>query len=150
MLTKDRPSDEQFTENITTDVQYAINKCDSLGSGKRLILHGNPSAIARDFHPHMAVLRRHFLPNMQFWRDPSAPLEQDVPGNSRERSEEVSILVRNPDREALRNIINKLSDERNLRDLLPETLPHGYRAVQEEDNSLGQSRKDFLTFTSMW
>ena len=51
------------------------------------------------------------------WRDPSATLEQDVSGNSRERSEEVSILSRVPDGEALRNIINKLSDERNLRDL---------------------------------
>ena len=38
-------------------------------------------------------------------------------GNLRERSEEVSILGRNPDGEALRNIVNKLSDERNLRDL---------------------------------
>ena len=51
------------------------------------------------------------------WRDPSATLEQDVPGNSRERSEEGSILGRNPDGEALRNTINKLSDERNIRDL---------------------------------
>ena len=49
------------------------------------------------------------------WRDPSATLEQDVSRNSRERSEEV--LGRNPDGEALRNIKNKLSDERNLRDL---------------------------------
>ena len=49
------------------------------------------------------------------WRDPSAPLEQDVSGNLCERSEEVSILGRNPDGEALRNIINNLSDERNLR-----------------------------------
>ena len=38
-------------------------------------------------------------------------------GNSRERSEEVSILGRVPDGEAFRNIINKLSDERNLRDV---------------------------------
>ena len=38
-------------------------------------------------------------------------------GNSRERSEEGSIFGKNPDGEALRNIIiNKLSDERNLRD----------------------------------
>ena len=51
------------------------------------------------------------------WRDPPAPLEQDVSGNSRERSEEVSILCRVPDGEALRNIIHKLSDERNLREL---------------------------------
>ena len=35
----------------------------------------------------------------------------DVSGNSRERSEKGSILGKNPDDEALRNIINKLSDE---------------------------------------
>ena len=38
-------------------------------------------------------------------------------GNSRERSEEVSIFSRNPDGEAIRNIIHKLTDERNLRDI---------------------------------
>ena len=31
------------------EVKYAINKCESLGTGRQLILHGNPSAIARDF-----------------------------------------------------------------------------------------------------
>ena len=31
-----------------------------------MIFHGNPSAIARDFSPHMADFRRHLLPNMQF------------------------------------------------------------------------------------
>ena len=51
------------------------------------------------------------------WRDPSATLEPDVSGNSRERSEKGSILGQNPDDEALRNIFNKLSDARNLRDL---------------------------------
>ena len=30
------------------------------------MLHGNPSLIAKDVLPHMAVLRRHFLPNMHF------------------------------------------------------------------------------------
>ena len=59
-----------------------------------------------------SLRRRKGLP---VWRDPSAPLEQDVSGNSRERPQEVSILGRNPDGEALRNIINNLSDERNLR-----------------------------------
>ena len=62
-----------------------------------------------------AQLRRRKGPPV--WRDPSATLEQDVSGNSRERSEEVSIWGRNPDGEAFRSIINKLSDERNLRDL---------------------------------
>ena len=75
------------------------------------------------------------------WRDPSTTLEQDVLGNSCERSEEVPILVRNPDGEALSNIMNKISDERNLRDLHVKTLPHVYRAVQEEDNSFGHSWK---------
>ena len=53
-------------KNKTADVQHAINKCESFGSGKQWILHGNPPAIAQDFSPHTAVLRRHFLPNIQF------------------------------------------------------------------------------------
>ena len=32
-------------KNMTTAVQQAINKCESLSSGKQLILHGNPSGI---------------------------------------------------------------------------------------------------------
>ena len=43
-----------------------LTNANLLSSGKQLILHWNPSAIAWDFSPHMAVLRRHFLPNMQF------------------------------------------------------------------------------------
>ena len=62
-------------------------------------------------------------------------------GNSRERSEEVSIIGRNPDGEALRNIVNKMSDERNLREPSPETLPHVHCAVQEEDNLFGHTWK---------
>ena len=46
--------------NLTADVQYAIYKCDSLGPGQHLILHGNPSPLVRDFSPHMTLLRRHF------------------------------------------------------------------------------------------
>ena len=42
------PAVRSFRKNITADVQYARNKCESVGSGKQLILHGNPSAIARD------------------------------------------------------------------------------------------------------
>ena len=51
------------------------------------------------------------------WQDPTATLEQEVSGDSHERSEDVSILGRKAEGEALRNIINKLSDERNLKDL---------------------------------
>ena len=36
-------------KNLTANVQFAVNKCESLGSEKQLILHGNPSAIAKDF-----------------------------------------------------------------------------------------------------
>ena len=49
------PAVRNEPKNTTADVQYAIYKCESLGSGKQLILHGNPSA------PHMAVIRRHFF-----------------------------------------------------------------------------------------
>ena len=31
-----------------------------------MTIHGNTSAIAKDFSPHVSVLRHHFLPNMQF------------------------------------------------------------------------------------
>ena len=55
-----------FLEHMTADVQDAMNKCESLGSGQQLFLHGKPPAIAKDFLPHMAVLRRLFLPNMHF------------------------------------------------------------------------------------
>ena len=62
-----------------------------------------------------AQLRRRKGPPV--WRDPSATLEQDVSGNSRARSEEVSSLGRNSDGEDPQNIINKLSGVRNSRDL---------------------------------
>ena len=39
-------------------------------------------------------------------------------GTRRERAEDASIFGKKAESEALRNIINKLSDERNLRDLL--------------------------------
>ena len=42
------------------DVPYAINKCESSGSGRHLILHGNPSAIKQDVSPHVAVIGRLF------------------------------------------------------------------------------------------
>ena len=44
-------------KNLTADVQHAVTKCDLLGPGQQVILHGNPSAIAATFSPHMAVLR---------------------------------------------------------------------------------------------
>ena len=45
----DRPGCAQFSENMTADVQYAIDKRESLGLGKQLILHGNLSTTAQDF-----------------------------------------------------------------------------------------------------
>ena len=49
------------------------------------------------------------------WQDPTVALWQNVSVNSRERSKDVSILGRKAEGEALCKIINKLSDERNLR-----------------------------------
>ena len=86
-----------------------------------------------------AQLRRRKGPPV--WRDPSATLEQDVSGTSRERSEEVSTLGNNSDSEALQQISNQLSDLCNLNDLHLKTLLHVYRAVQEENDSLGHSWK---------
>ena len=43
-------------------------------------------------------------------------MEPDASTNTRKRSEEGSILRKNLDGEALRNVINKLLDDQNLRD----------------------------------
>ena len=54
-------------KHMKADVQLAINKCESLGSGKQLILHGNPSAIAKDFSPHVAVPQTSFFAEYAIW-----------------------------------------------------------------------------------
>ena len=52
------------------------------------------------------------------WQDPTATLEQEVSGDSRERAEDTSMLgKKKAEGEVLHNIISKLSVERNLRDL---------------------------------
>ena len=66
LATMTGPAVRSLPRNLTADIQYAIDKCESLGSEKQLILQGNLSAIAKDFSPHMAVLRPHLLPNMHF------------------------------------------------------------------------------------
>ena len=60
------PALRSYPKNTTEDVQHALDKCESLCSGNNLILHGKPSAIAKDFPAYMAVLRRHFSPNKHF------------------------------------------------------------------------------------
>ena len=81
-------------------------------SRKELVKQKRESAAER--RTPAQLLRRKGPP---VWRDPTATLEQDVSENSRERSEEISICGKNPDGEALRNVINKLLDERNMRNL---------------------------------
>ena len=51
------------------------------------------------------------------WQDPSATLEQDVSGTSRELSGDISSLGEHSDGEALQQVINRLSDVRNLKGL---------------------------------
>ena len=51
------------------------------------------------------------------WQGPPAILEQEVSRDSRDRAEETSILGKKAEGEALRNIMRKLSEERNLTDL---------------------------------
>ena len=58
------PVMSSLPKNLTADVHYAVNKCESLDPGQQLIPHGNPSAIAAKISPHMAVRRCHVLPNL--------------------------------------------------------------------------------------
>ena len=53
-----------LSNNLTLDVHYAINRCESLGSGRQLILHGNPSAMARDCSHIWQSFDVIFLPNV--------------------------------------------------------------------------------------
>ena len=53
LATMTGPAVSSLPKNMTADVQYATNKCESLASRKPLSLHGNPSASAQDFSPHM-------------------------------------------------------------------------------------------------
>ena len=65
LATMTGPALRSLLENITANVPYATNKCESLGSGKI-----DPSrefiGTCKGFFPDMAVLRRHFLPSMHF------------------------------------------------------------------------------------
>ena len=61
LATMTSPAMSSLPKNMTADVRCAITKYESLGSGKQLILHGNPLAIAQDFEPHVSVLRRFFF-----------------------------------------------------------------------------------------
>ena len=51
------------------------------------------------------------------WQDITDTLEHEVPKDSRERTKDTSIWSRKEKSEAPRNIMSKLSEERNLRDL---------------------------------
>ena len=65
--------------------------------------------------PPAAPVRKRKGPPVRL--DPAATLEQEVSRDSHERAEDTSILGKKAEGEALRNIISKLSEERNLRDL---------------------------------
>ena len=71
-------------------------------------------------------------------------------GTSGERSEDVSNLFENSAGEALQNIINKLSNIRNLKSSSSGSLPHVYRAVQDKNNSLGHSRKGLYVHSAQF
>ena len=64
--------------------------------------------------PPAAPVRRRKGPPV--WQDPTATLEQEVSGDSRERAEDTSILGRKAEGEAS-TPLRKLSEERHLRDL---------------------------------
>ena len=64
LATMTGPAVRSQPKNTTADLTNASHWY----SEKQLILHGNPSAIARDFSPQMAVLRRHFFAEYAFSR----------------------------------------------------------------------------------
>ena len=76
------------------------------------------------------------------WQDPATLLEQQVSGDSREREEQTSILGKKSEGEALRNIINKVSDERNMKDLHLKNYHISTPQLKEEDHSFGYSWKN--------
>ena len=61
-----KPVMSSSPKNLTADVQHAFDKCESLGSGKQLTLHGNLSAITRIFSPHSAVSSTSFFAENAF------------------------------------------------------------------------------------
>ena len=73
-------------------------------------------------------------------RPPQAADRIQLYWNKRCQGTRASDPRRKAEGEALRNIINKLSDERNLKDL-HQTQPYVHGAVQEEDHSFGDSWK---------
>ena len=77
LATMTGPALSSLPRNLTADVKYALNICESLSSGKQWILHLNPSAIAKVFPPHVAVLRRHFF------AEHALPMLYDYPGHPR-------------------------------------------------------------------
>ena len=51
LATMTGPAVRSPPKKITGDVQFAMDKCEALNSGKQSILYGNPSEIAKGFHP---------------------------------------------------------------------------------------------------
>ena len=64
--------------------------------------------------PPAALVRKRKGPPV--WQDPTATLEQEVSGDSRERAEDTIFFCKKAEGEALRNIISEWSEERNSRD----------------------------------
>ena len=85
----------------------------------------------------VAPLRRR--KGQPFFEYQTATQEQEVTSNSRERSGDVLILSKKSEREALRNIINKLFDERNLKEV---HLKHYHMSTAQ--SSRGQLTWTFL------
>ena len=97
--------------------------------------------------PPAAPVRRRKGPPV--WQDPTATLEQEVSGDSRELTEHASTLGKKAEGETLRNIINKLSDERNLRDLHLKHC-HTSTAQFKKRTTHLDTPGNFITSTSTW
>ena len=58
------PAVRSFPKNMKADAKYVVDKCESLGSGKQLILQGIPSAMQGIFH-RICQFFDVIFPNMQ-------------------------------------------------------------------------------------
>ena len=60
------PALRSFPKNLTADVQYATDKCESLGPRASIDTSRNAIGTCKALFPHVTVLRRHFLPIVHF------------------------------------------------------------------------------------
>ena len=110
---------------VQTTPLSLMTKMISLPATRKELVKDKCDRVADRRSLHQSVRRSKGPPVLQ---DPTVTLEQEVSGNSRERSEDVSGSGRKAEGESLRSIMSMLSDERILRDLHLKHYPRPDRS----------------------